>query len=49
VGVTSVVPSLLGGLLLVANIDQYEWEIMYLCFVEKGLVDPPGRANKKNV
>jgi hypothetical protein len=22
---------------------------MYSCFVEEGLVDPPGRVNKKNV
>jgi hypothetical protein len=32
----------------VTDFDQSEWEIMYLHFVEEGLVDPPGCADKKN-
>jgi hypothetical protein len=31
------------------NFDQSKWEIMYLHFVEEGLIDPPGCASKKNV
>jgi hypothetical protein len=42
-------PLLHDGPLLTTNFDLSEWEIMYPHFVEDGLVDPPGCANKKNV
>jgi hypothetical protein len=44
-----VEPSLRSGPLSMANFDQSKREIMYLCFVEEGLIDPPDCANKKNV
>jgi hypothetical protein len=47
--IASAVPPLRGGLLSAADFDQSEWEMMYSHFVEEGLVDPPGRENKKNV
>jgi hypothetical protein len=39
------VSSLCGGPLLVADFDQFEWEIMYPHFVESGLVDAPNRMD----
>jgi hypothetical protein len=35
-----------GSPLSTANFDPSEWEIMYLHFVEEGLIDPPDRARK---
>jgi hypothetical protein len=46
---SSAMPLLHDGPLLTTNFDLSEWEIMYPHFVEDGLVDPPGCANKKNV
>jgi hypothetical protein len=43
-----VAPTLRGGPLLATIFNHSEWEIMYLRFVEEGLVDPPGHGNKKN-
>jgi hypothetical protein len=34
------------GPLFVADFDSAEWEIMYPCFVEEDLVDPPDRAHE---
>jgi hypothetical protein len=34
-----------GGLLSATNFDQSEWEIMYPCFVEYGLVELPNRTD----
>jgi hypothetical protein len=45
----SMAPLLCGGPLSVADFDQSIWEIMYPCFVEEGLVVPPGHVNMKNV
>jgi hypothetical protein len=45
----SVAPLLCSGLFSAANFYQSEWEVIYLHFVEEGLVDPPGCVNKKNV
>jgi hypothetical protein len=45
----SVAPLLHDGPLSATNFDQSKWEIMYPRFIEEGLVDAPGRANKKNV
>jgi hypothetical protein len=44
-----VAPLLDGGLLSTTDFDQSKWEIMYPRFVEEGLVDPLGHANKKDV
>jgi hypothetical protein len=45
----SATPLLRDDPILAADFDLSEWEIMYPHFVEEGLVDPPGHANKKNV
>jgi hypothetical protein len=45
----STAPLLHGDLLSVADFDESKREIKYSCFVQEGLVDPPGRVNKKNV
>jgi hypothetical protein len=37
--------SLGGGPILVADFDRSEWEIMYLCYVESGLVDLSNRTD----
>jgi hypothetical protein len=42
-------PSPRGGQLSAVDFDQSEWQIMYPCFIEEGLIDPCNRANKKNV
>jgi hypothetical protein len=38
-----------GGLLSTADYDKNEWEIMYPCFVEEGLVDPSEHVNRKRL
>jgi hypothetical protein len=35
-----------GRPLSMADFDPSEWEIMYLCFIEEGLIDPPDRVHK---
>jgi hypothetical protein len=40
------VPPPHNGSLSVADFDLSEWEIMYPCFIEEGLVDPPDQAHK---
>jgi hypothetical protein len=40
-----MVAPLRGGLFAV-DFDSAEWEIMYLRFVEEGLIDPPDHARE---
>jgi hypothetical protein len=42
-----VTPTPRGGLLSAANFDKSEWEIMYPCFVEEGLIDSSEHVNRK--
>jgi hypothetical protein len=42
----SVEAPLRGGPPSAVDFDPSEWEIMYPCFVQEGLVDPPDRACK---
>jgi hypothetical protein len=35
-----------GRPLSAADFDPSEWEIMYLHFIEEGLIDPPNRVHK---
>jgi hypothetical protein len=44
-GGNAAASSLGGDPLSVVDFDQSEWEIMYPCFVESGLVDPPNYAD----
>jgi hypothetical protein len=44
----SAAPTLRGGSLSTTNFDKSEWEIMYLLFVEEGLVGPSECVNRKD-
>jgi hypothetical protein len=44
-----VAPTPRGGSLSATDFDKNEWEIMYPCFVEEGLIDPSEHVNTKRV
>jgi hypothetical protein len=45
---TLAAPTPRGGSLSAANFDRSKWEIMYLLFVTKGLIDPSERVSQKD-